>query len=42
MPHREQAMILAAVERLAILMDAQHIDAVSLMDSRAIDHSEPN
>jgi hypothetical protein len=42
LPHWEQAMILAAVERLAILLDAQGIDAAPLLDSRAIDRSEPN
>ena len=42
LPHWEQAMIFAAVERLAMLLDAQDIDAAPLLDSRAIDRSEPN
>jgi len=37
----EQAMILAATERLAMLMDADRIDAAPLLDSGAIDRSEP-
>jgi len=37
----EQAMILAAVERLATLMDAQSIDAAPLLDSGLIDRSWP-
>lgn len=37
LPDWEQAMILAAVERLAVLMDAQDIDAAPLLDSGAID-----
>ena len=37
----EQAMILASVERLALLMDAQNIDAAPLLDSGLIDRSEP-
>jgi len=41
LPPWEQAMILAAVERLATLMDAQHIDAAPLLDSGLIDRSEP-
>lgn len=41
LPQWEQAMILAAVERLAMLMDAQHIDAAPLLDSGLIDRSEP-
>lgn len=41
LPSWEQAMILAAVERLATLMDAENIDAAPLLDSGAIDRSEP-
>lgn len=41
LPSWEQAMILAAVERLALLMDAQDIDAAPLLDSGAIDQSQP-
>ncbi|WP_156397402.1 MarR family winged helix-turn-helix transcriptional regulator [Sphingomonas sp. Root50] len=41
LPQWEQAMILAAVERLAMLMDAQHIDAAPLLDSGLIDRSAP-
>jgi len=42
LPPWEQAMILAAAERLATLMDAQHIDAAPLLDSGAIDRSSPH
>lgn len=41
LPAWEQAMILAAVERLATLMDAQNIDAAPLLDSGLIDRSGP-
>lgn len=41
LPPWEQAMILAAVERLATLMDAQDIDAAPLLDSGLIDRSTP-
>ncbi|EQB03983.1 DNA-binding MarR family transcriptional regulator [Sphingobium wenxiniae] len=41
LPQWEQAMILAAVERLAMLMNAQHIDAAPLLDSGLIDRPEP-
>jgi DNA-binding MarR family transcriptional regulator len=41
LPQWEQAMMLAAVERLAMLMDAQNIDAAPLLDSGVIDRSEP-
>jgi len=41
LPTWEQAMILAAVERLATLMDAQNIDAAPLLDSGLIDRSGP-
>ena len=41
LPSWEQAMILAAVERLAMLMDAQNIDAAPLLDSGLIDRSPP-
>lgn len=41
LPQWEQAMILAAVERLAMLMDAQHIDAAPLLDSGLIDRTAP-
>ena len=41
LPRWEQAMILSAVERLALLMDAQNIDAAPLLDSGAIDRSQP-
>jgi hypothetical protein len=34
-------MMLAAVERLAALMDAENIDAAPLLDSGAIDRSQP-
>jgi len=42
LPQWEQAMILAAVERLAILLDAHNIDAAPLLDSGAIDRSDPH
>lgn len=42
LPPWEQAMILAASERLATLMDAQHIDAAPLLDSGAIDRTGPH
>lgn len=42
LPTWEQAMLLASVERLAILMDAQDIDAAPLLDSGLIDRSGPN
>lgn len=38
----EQAMILAATERLAVLIDADSIDAAPLLDSGRIDRSEPH
>jgi DNA-binding MarR family transcriptional regulator len=41
LPLWEQAMILAAAERLAMLMDAEHIDAAPLLDSGAIDRVGP-
>jgi hypothetical protein len=41
LPQWEQAMMLAAVERLAALMDAENIDAAPLLDSGAIDRSQP-
>lgn len=41
LPQWEQAMILSAVERLALLMDAQNIDAAPLLDSGAIDRFQP-
>jgi len=41
LPTWEQAMILASVERLAVLMGAQDIDAAPLLDSGLIDRSEP-
>lgn len=41
LPAWEQAMILAASERLAMLMDAQDTDAAPLLDSGAIDRSGP-
>ncbi len=41
LPQWEQAMILSAVERLAMLMDAQNIDAAPLLDSGAIDRTQP-
>ena len=37
----EQAMMLAVVERLATLLDAQDIDAAPLLDSGVIDRSGP-
>lgn len=42
LPHWEQAMILSAVERLATILGAQHIDAAPLLDSGAIDRSDPD
>lgn len=42
LPTWEQAMILAATERLAMLMDADRIDAAPLLDSGRIDRSEPH
>lgn len=42
LPPWEQAMILAAVERLAMLLDAQNIDAAPLLDSGLIDRSGPS
>jgi len=42
LPGWEQAMILSAVERLAMILGAQHIDAAPLLDSGAIDRSEPS
>lgn len=41
LPAWEQAMILASVERLAALMDAQDIDAAPLLDSGLIDRTRP-
>ncbi len=41
LPPWEQAMILAAMERLAVLMDAHHIEAAPLLDSGAIDRLSP-
>lgn len=41
LPSWEQAMILAAAERLAGLMDAADIDAAPLLDSGAIDRVGP-
>ena len=38
----EQAMILASVERLAMLMGAQDIDAAPLLNSGLIDRSTPS
>lgn len=38
----EQAMILAAAEKLAVLMDAETIDAAPLLDTGRIDRTEPN
>lgn len=40
LPAWEQAMILAAVEKLAIVLDAQDIDAAPLLDTGAIDRAE--
>lgn len=42
LPTWEQAMILAATERLAMLMDAESIDAAPLLDSGQIDRSGPH
>lgn len=42
LPAWEQAMILAAAERLATLMDAQNIDTAPLLDSGLIDRSTPS
>lgn len=41
LPPWEQAMLLAAAERFAMLMDAQNIDAAPLLDSGLIDRSMP-
>ncbi|WP_336973751.1 MarR family winged helix-turn-helix transcriptional regulator [Sphingobium aromaticiconvertens] len=41
LPMWERAMILAATERLAMLMDAQNIDAAPLLDGGQIDRAEP-
>ncbi len=41
LPPWEQAMMLAAVERLAALLGAQDIDAAPLLDSGLIDRSGP-
>lgn len=41
LPPWEQAMILAAMERLATLLGAQDIDAAPLLDSGLIDRSVP-
>lgn len=41
LPAWERAMILAATERLAQLMDAQSIDAAPLLDGGQIDRIEP-
>jgi len=41
LPSWEQAMMLAAVERLAMLLGAQGIDAAPLLDSGLIDRSGP-
>lgn len=38
----EQAMILAAAEKLAVLMDAETIDTAPLLDTGRIDRPEPN
>ncbi|RYM05993.1 MarR family transcriptional regulator [Sphingobium cupriresistens] len=42
LPAWERAMILAATERLAMLMDAQSIDAAPLLDGGRIDRIEPD
>lgn len=42
LPMWERAMILAATERLAMLMDANSIDAAPLLDSGQIDRVEPH
>ncbi|MBU0869692.1 MAG: MarR family transcriptional regulator, partial [Alphaproteobacteria bacterium] len=42
LPMWEQAMILAAAEKLAVLMDADTIDAAPLLDGGRIDRSEPH
>lgn len=39
LPTWEQAMILAAVEKLAVVLDAQDIDAAPLLDTGAIDRA---
>lgn len=41
LPAWEQAMILAATERLAMLMNAQNLDAAPLLDGGQIDRQEP-
>lgn len=42
LPAWEQAMILASAERLAMLMNADSIDAAPLLDSGQIDRSGPH
>ncbi|MBU0557174.1 MAG: MarR family transcriptional regulator [Alphaproteobacteria bacterium] len=42
LPQWEQAMILAGVERLAMLMNAESIDAAPLLDSGVIDRPRPS
>lgn len=41
LPAWEQAMILAAVEKLSVLMGAQNLDAAPLLDGGAIDRAHP-
>jgi DNA-binding MarR family transcriptional regulator len=42
LPAWEQAMILAAVEKLAAILGAENIDAAPLLDGGAIDRSGPH
>lgn len=42
LPQWEQAMILAAVEKLSTLIGAQDLDAAPLLDGGAIDRINPN
>lgn len=41
LPAWEQAMLLASMERLTMLMNAQELDAAPLLDSGQIDRPEP-
>ncbi len=41
LPAWEQAMILAAVEKLSVLMGAQNLDAAPLLDGGIIDRAHP-
>ena len=41
LPEWEQAMILASLEKLSVILGAQDMDVAPLLDSGAIDRSEP-